>query len=59
MLNLLTSQQMIQVEKLKILRERVRTCYREEGVNHFELCEATVSAYLKALQAHRQGKLTV
>ncbi|EGD80696.1 hypothetical protein PTSG_01286 [Salpingoeca rosetta] len=50
------AQRLIGVEKLKILRERVRKCHREEGVNHFENCAEPVDAYLKALEAHKQQK---
>ena len=34
----------------KILRERVKTCYKEAGVNHLQDCRAAVDAYLESIK---------
>jgi len=40
----------VAVETLKILRTRLRDCYRAEGVNHHAKCRPHVEAYLKAIE---------
>lgn len=37
------------VEKAKFLREKVKWCYRVEGVNHFVKCKDVVNEYLAAV----------
>ncbi|KAJ4825676.1 hypothetical protein Tsubulata_039109 [Turnera subulata] len=36
----------IDIEKAKILRERLKWCYRVEGVNHLQKCRHLVQQYL-------------
>ncbi|CAI0549639.1 unnamed protein product [Linum tenue] len=38
----------IAIEKAKILRERLRWCYRVEGVNHHQKCRHLVEEYLES-----------
>merc|ERR1712216_947641 len=40
-----TRERMIDVEKAKLIRERLRECNRNEGVNHFENCKDLVEKY--------------
>ena len=47
-------QKWIQVETIKILRTRLRDCYRKEGVNHHAKCRPHVEAYLKAIEETKQ-----
>ena len=34
----------------QILRERVKACYKEAGVNHLQDCAGAVDAYLEAIR---------
>ena len=43
-------EQMVAVERAKLLRERVVACYRAEGVNHLERCRREVGAYLESIK---------
>ena len=43
-------EQMVAVERAKLLRERVVACYRTEGVNHLENCKREVAAYLASIK---------
>ncbi|KAK1269040.1 NADH dehydrogenase [ubiquinone] 1 beta subcomplex subunit 10-B [Acorus gramineus] len=42
----LVREKWIAIEKSKILRERVKWCYRIEGVNYIEKCRHLVQQYL-------------
>lgn len=44
----LVREKWIDIEKAKILRERVKWCYRVEGVNHLQKCRHLVQQYLEA-----------
>lgn len=46
----------IGIEKAKILRERVKWCYRVEGVNHLQKCRHLVKQYLDATRDVGWGK---
>ncbi|MCO5578773.1 hypothetical protein L7F22_032619 [Adiantum nelumboides] len=46
----------IAIERAKILRERVRQCYRREGVNHLQNCRTHVRQYLESLKGVGWGK---
>ena len=35
---------------MQILRERVKKCYKEEGVNHQENCQKHVLNYLESIK---------
>ncbi|KAH9603777.1 hypothetical protein KSS87_018803 [Heliosperma pusillum] len=44
----LVREKWIQIEKCKILRERVKWCYRVEGINHLQKCRHLVNQYLES-----------
>ncbi|CAF1704972.1 unnamed protein product [Brassica oleracea] len=46
----------IQIEKAKILREKVKWCYRVEGVNHYQKCRHLVQNYLDSTRGVGWGK---
>ena len=46
----------IDIEKAKILREKLRWCYRIEGVNHLQKCRHLVQQYLDATRGIGWGK---
>ncbi|KAK6261334.1 hypothetical protein QUC31_007150 [Theobroma cacao] len=46
----------IDIEKAKILRDKVRWCYRIEGVNHLQKCRHLVRQYLDATRGIGWGK---
>ncbi|CAI0404741.1 unnamed protein product [Linum tenue] len=46
----------IAIEKAKILRERLRWCYRVEGVNHHQKCRHLVEQYLESTRGIGWGK---
>ncbi|KAG2539129.1 hypothetical protein PVAP13_9NG362614 [Panicum virgatum] len=47
----LVREKWIQIETAKIIRERLRWCYRIEGVNHHQKCRHLVDQYLEATPA--------
>lgn len=49
-------EKLIQVEKAKILRERLKHCYWREGVNHYQKCRPLVQKYMASLQNIGWGK---
>ncbi|TKY44708.1 NADH dehydrogenase of ubiquinone 1 beta subcomplex subunit 10-B [Spatholobus suberectus] len=46
----------IQIEKAKIIREKLRWCYRIEGVNHLQKCRHLVRQYLDSTRGVGWGK---
>ncbi|XP_031474447.1 NADH dehydrogenase [ubiquinone] 1 beta subcomplex subunit 10-A-like [Nymphaea colorata] len=44
----LVREKWIDIEKAKIIRERLQWCYRIEGVNHLQKCRHLVQQYLDA-----------
>ncbi|KAK7314552.1 hypothetical protein VNO77_33078 [Canavalia gladiata] len=46
----------IQIEKAKIIREKLRWCYRIEGVNHLQKCRHLVNQYLESTRGIGWGK---
>ncbi|KAJ9677025.1 hypothetical protein PVL29_022158 [Vitis rotundifolia] len=46
----------IDIEKAKILREKLKWCYRIEGVNHLQKCRHLVQQYLDATRGIGWGK---
>ena len=46
----------IDIEKAKIIREKLRWCYRIEGVNHLQKCRHLVHQYLEATRGIGWGK---
>ena len=43
----------VALEEVKILRDRVRECYRKEEVNHAQRCREHAEAYMKAFKKYR------
>ncbi|XP_003382776.1 PREDICTED: NADH dehydrogenase [ubiquinone] 1 beta subcomplex subunit 10-A-like isoform X2 [Amphimedon queenslandica] len=43
----------IDLEVVRILRERVKECQRREEVNHLQRCREHVEAYMKAHRKYR------
>eukprot|EP00252_Welwitschia_mirabilis_P013592 TRINITY_DN298_c0_g1_i1.p2 TRINITY_DN298_c0_g1~~TRINITY_DN298_c0_g1_i1.p2 ORF type:complete len:103 (-),score=14.89 TRINITY_DN298_c0_g1_i1:127-435(-) len=52
----LVREKFIQIETAKILREKVKWCYRKEGVNHLQKCRDVVNQYLEAIRHTDMGK---
>uniref|UniRef100_A0A7N0T1B4 Uncharacterized protein n=1 Tax=Kalanchoe fedtschenkoi TaxID=63787 RepID=A0A7N0T1B4_KALFE len=46
----------IDIEKAKILRERLRWCYRVEGIKHLQKCRHLVRQYLDSTRGIGWGK---
>ncbi|PON43363.1 NADH dehydrogenase [ubiquinone] 1 beta subcomplex subunit 10-A [Parasponia andersonii] len=46
----------IAIEKAKILREKLKWCYRIEGVNHLQKCRHLVQQYLDSTRGIGWGK---
>jgi NADH dehydrogenase (ubiquinone) 1 beta subcomplex subunit 10 len=46
----------IQIEKAKIIREKLRWCYRIEGINHLQKCRHLVNQYLESTRGIGWGK---
>ena len=52
----LVREKWIQIETAKIIREKLRWCYRIEGVNHLQKCRHLVDQYLEATRGIGWGK---
>ena len=52
----LVREKWIQIETAKIIRERLRWCYRIEGINHHQKCRHLVDQYLDATRGVGWGK---
>ncbi|KAL5231622.1 hypothetical protein ABZP36_030398 [Zizania latifolia] len=52
----LVREKWIQIETAKIIRDRLRWCYRIEGVNHHHKCRHLVDQYLEATRGVGWGK---
>ncbi|CAM6117732.1 unnamed protein product [Calypogeia fissa] len=52
----LVREKLIAIEMAKELRERVKNCYRLEGVNHYQKCRPHVRNYLASIQHIGWGK---
>lgn len=46
----------IDIEKAKIIREKLKWCYRIEGVNHMQKCRHLVNQYLESTRGIGWGK---
>ena len=40
----------VRVEKAKLLREELKKCYKESGVNHLQDCAELVDKYMSAIK---------
>ena len=54
-----TRERMIDIEKAKLIRERLRECYRNEGVNHFENCKDLVEKYTEAFEGKSFARINI
>ena len=54
----LVREKYVAIEKAKILREQLRTCYWKEGVNHHRKCKDLVDKYLASIKNVGWGKDT-
>ncbi|WCJ21962.1 Complex I subunit NDUFS6 [Euphorbia peplus] len=52
----LVREKWIDIEKAKILREKLRWCYRIEGINHLQKCRHLVQQYLDSTRGIGWGK---
>lgn len=52
----LVREKWIDIEKAKILREKVKWCYRVEGINHLQKCRHLVHQYLESTRGIGWGK---
>jgi NADH dehydrogenase (ubiquinone) 1 beta subcomplex subunit 10 len=52
----LVREKWIQIETAKIIRERLRWCYRVEGINHHVKCRHLVDQYLESTRGVGWGK---
>lgn len=52
----LVREKWIEIEKAKILREKVKWCYRVEGINHLQKCRHLVHQYLESTRGVGWGK---
>ncbi|KAG9448943.1 hypothetical protein H6P81_008908 [Aristolochia fimbriata] len=52
----LVREKWIDIEKAKILRERLKWCYRIEGVNHLQKCKKLREQYLESTRGIGWGK---
>eukprot|EP00271_Cylindrocystis_brebissonii_P011085 TRINITY_DN27790_c0_g1_i1.p1 TRINITY_DN27790_c0_g1~~TRINITY_DN27790_c0_g1_i1.p1 ORF type:complete len:113 (+),score=32.27 TRINITY_DN27790_c0_g1_i1:119-457(+) len=49
-------EKLVQMEQAKILREKVKECYRQEGINHHKNCRDLVHRYLAMTPTLGWGK---
>eukprot|EP00035_Acanthoeca_spectabilis_P020395 m.432663 g.432663 ORF g.432663 m.432663 type:complete len:84 (+) comp17473_c0_seq1:136-387(+) len=47
---------LVELEKLKMLREELGQCYAREQVNHYANCQEQAKAYIEMMHAVRFGK---
>ncbi|CAK0771986.1 hypothetical protein CVIRNUC_003917 [Coccomyxa viridis] len=52
-----THEKMVQIEKAKVLREKLGECYRTEGVNSLQTCKELALDYLQSIQGIGFGQL--
>jgi NADH dehydrogenase (ubiquinone) 1 beta subcomplex subunit 10 len=52
----LVREKWIDIEKAKILREKLKWCYRIEGINHLQKCRHLVQQYLDSTRGIGWGK---
>ena len=49
-MELMSKDRFIEIEELKVLRQRVSECFKKEGVNHQDNCKAEVDAYIRFMK---------
>ncbi|KAJ3681683.1 hypothetical protein LUZ60_014256 [Juncus effusus] len=52
----LVREKWIQIETAKIIREKLKWCYRIEGVNHHEKCKKLAEQYMESTRGVGWGK---
>ncbi|KAF5730362.1 NADH dehydrogenase [Tripterygium wilfordii] len=52
----LVREKWIDIEKAKIIREKLKWCYRVEGINHLQKCRHLVQKYLDSTRGIGWGK---
>jgi hypothetical protein len=50
-------QQLIRAEEISILRDKLKWCYRREGVNHYQNCRELANQYMEMLGEMKSGYL--
>ena len=50
-------EQFVAVEQIRIIRDKVKECYRVEGVNHYENCKELVTEYMTRIKKPRFGAM--
>ncbi|TPX35644.1 hypothetical protein SmJEL517_g01980 [Synchytrium microbalum] len=48
-------EQLVRTEEIIVLRDKMRWCYRREGVNHLQNCRHLTTQYLDLLRAAKDG----
>lgn len=43
-------EKLVEVERAKLLKEKLRQCYIKEGVNHFQRCKEWADLYLDSIK---------
>ena len=52
-------ERVVELEVVKIYRERVKECYRREEVNSRQYCRKIVNDYMKAFEAYKKKGIKV
>lgn len=50
-------ERLIAKERVKLLRQKIISCYRKEGVNHYVNCKHLTTKYLELIQDNHFGML--
>ncbi|KAJ1562017.1 hypothetical protein HK405_000756, partial [Cladochytrium tenue] len=48
-------EQEVRTQEIIVLRDKLRWCYRREGVNHYQNCRHLSLQYLELLKAAKKG----
>jgi NADH dehydrogenase (ubiquinone) 1 beta subcomplex subunit 10 len=48
-------EQLVRTQEITIIREKLKWCYRREGVNHLENCREIANQYLDLISAIKSG----
>ncbi|KND01808.1 uncharacterized protein SPPG_03599 [Spizellomyces punctatus DAOM BR117] len=48
-------EQMVRIQEVTVLRDKMRWCYRREGVNHLQNCRHLSQQYLDLMKEMRTG----
>ncbi len=49
------TEQMVRLEEIKIIRDKLEWCYRREGANHFQNCRVLANQYMELLETLKGG----